>query len=110
MPEMLEMSEQFYEKTVRPIMYNYIKDKRYFQRNAAIAIGNTGDPDHLPVLDRAMEGSAELVRGYASWALGRIGGGKARAILESRLKQEESNFVIAEIEAALANYSTFRIS
>lgn len=102
LPKMLEMSDEFYEETVRPIMYNYIQKKKYFQRNAAIALGNLGNPDHIPVLDHAMEDSEELVRGYAAWALGRIGGGKARNILESRLKREDSNFVIAEVKAALA--------
>jgi epoxyqueuosine reductase len=103
LPKMLEMSDHFYEKTVRPIMYNYINDKKYFQRNAAIALGNTGDPDHIPLLNQAMEDPEELVRGYAAWALGRIGGSKARAVLESRLKREDSKFVIAEIKTELAN-------
>ena len=84
-------------------MYNYIKDKKYFQRNAAIALGNMGDPEHIPVLECAMDDPEELVRGYAAWALGRIGSSKARAVLESRLKQEESDFTITEIEAALAS-------
>lgn len=101
LPKMLEMSDVFYEKTVRAVMYNYLKDKKYFQRNAAIALGNTGDPEHIPVLGRAMENPEELVRGYAAWALGRIGGGKAKAVLESRSKREDSNFVITEIKAAL---------
>jgi epoxyqueuosine reductase len=99
--KMLEMSDHFYEKTVRPIMYNYIHDKKYFRRNAAIALGNTGNPDHIPVLAHAMEDNEELVRGYAAWALGRIGGGKARGVLKSRLKREASDFVIAEVKAAL---------
>jgi epoxyqueuosine reductase len=100
LPKMLEMSDQFYEKTVRSIMYNYINDKKYFQRNAAIALGNTGDPDHIPILDRAMENPEALIRGYAAWALGRIGGRKAESVLESRLKQEDSKYVKTEIEAA----------
>lgn len=82
-------------------MYNYIHDKKYFRRNAAIALGNTGNPDHIPVLAHAMEDNEELVRGYAAWALGRIGGGKARGVLKSRLKREASDFVIAEVKAAL---------
>lgn len=101
LPRMLEMSDQFYERTVRPIMYNYISDKKYFQRNAAIALGNTRDPEYIPALDQAMEDPEELVRGYAAWALGRIGGAKARAVLESRLKREDSSLVTAEIDAAL---------
>lgn len=100
LPKMLEMSDQFYEKTVRSIMYNYINDKKYFQRNAAIALGNTGDPDHIPILDRAMENPEALIRGYAAWALGRIGGRKAVSVLESRLKREDSKYVKTEIEAA----------
>jgi len=102
LPKMLEMSDEFYEKTVHPIMYNYIREKKYFQRNAAIALGNTGDPEHIPVLNRAMHDPEELVRGYAAWALGRIGGNKARSILESRLRREHSNLVISEVKAALA--------
>lgn len=100
--KMLEMPDPFFEQTVRPIMYNYINDKKYFQRNAAIALGNTGDPAKIPTLGRAMENAEDLVRGYAAWALGRIGGARARALLESRLKREDSSFVVSEIEAALA--------
>jgi epoxyqueuosine reductase len=102
LPKMLEMSDCFYEKTVRPIMYNYINDKKYFQRNAAIALGNTGDPDHIPLLSQAMENPEALIRGYAAWALGRISGRKAKSILESRLQREDSEYVKTEIEVALA--------
>jgi epoxyqueuosine reductase len=101
--KMLEMPDQFYERTIRPIMYNYIQDKKYLRRNAAIALGNTGDPDHVPVLALAMEDPEELVRGYSAWALGRIGGPRARSILESGLKREHSSPVIDEIKAALAD-------
>ena len=101
--KMLDMSDQFYQRTIRPIMYNYITDKKYFRRNAAIALGNMGDPAHIPVLARAMEDPEELVRGYSAWALGRIGRRKARSILESSLKRENSNPVINEIKAALAD-------
>ncbi len=103
LPKMLEMSDDFYQTVVRPVMYNYIIDKKYFRRNAAIALGNTGNPDHAPVLERALDDPEELVRGYATWALGRIGGNRARAVLESCLKRERSEFVIAEIRAALAS-------
>jgi epoxyqueuosine reductase len=99
--KMLEMPDQFYEKTVHPIMYNYISDKKYFQRNAAIALGNTGLAEHIPVLDQAMDNPEELVRGYAAWGLGRIGGEKARSVLERRMNKESSSNVISEIRAAL---------
>ncbi|WP_165061593.1 epoxyqueuosine reductase [Adlercreutzia sp. ZJ154] len=49
----LVLDEVYYEKVVRPIMYNYIKDMDIFRRNAAVALGNTGDPRHLPALREA---------------------------------------------------------
>jgi len=101
LPKMLEMSDRFFERIVQPVMYNYIKDKRYFQRNAAIALGNTKDPEHIPVLSRAMEDPEELVRGYSAWALGRIGSARARAELEKRSRSETSASVRNEIQAAL---------
>ena len=63
-------------------MYNYIRDKKYFQRNAAIALGNMGDPTFIPDLAQVMEDSEQLVRSYAAWALGKIGGSRARQILK----------------------------
>lgn len=99
--QMLNMTDEFYAKRVQPLMYNYIKDKKYFQRNAAIALGNLGDPSFTPDLEIAMNDQEELVREYAAWALGRIGGNLAKQVLEAKRKFETSENVKKEIEAAL---------
>ncbi len=99
---LLNLTDEYYEKRVRPIMYNYIREKRYFQRNAAIALGNTRDPVFVPDLACALENSEEMVRGYAAWALGRIGDRGARQALETALARETGGFARKEIEAALA--------
>jgi epoxyqueuosine reductase len=99
--KMLNMTDDFYVKRVQPLMYNYIKERKYFQRNAAIALGNLGDPASIPDLKVAMNDSEELVRGYAAWALGRIGGKFAKQILEVSSSRETSDSVKKEIKAAL---------
>jgi len=99
--QMLNMTDEFYETRIQPLMYNYIKDRKYFQRNAAIALGNLGDPAFVPNLAVAMNDPEELIRGYAAWALGKIGGGVAKQILETSLSQETSEAVKVEIRAAL---------
>jgi len=43
-----------------------------------------------------------MVRGYVAWALGKIGGGQARRVLETSRGNETSESVKKEIEAALA--------
>ena len=100
--KLLNLTEEYYQKVVRPLTYNYIRDKKYFQRNAAIALGNTGDPAFVPDLAKAMEEPEDLVRAYAAWALGRIGGNKAKKALETSLSRENSESAVKEIEAALA--------
>lgn len=103
LPRILNMTDEFFAKRVQPLLYNYIKEKKYFQRNAAIALGNLGDPAFVPDLKVAMDDPEDLVRGYAAWALGRIGGKSARQILEDNLGRGPSKSVRQEIEAALVS-------
>jgi epoxyqueuosine reductase len=100
--KLLNLSDEFYIKRVQPLMYNYIRDKKYFQRNAAIALGNIGDPTFIPDLAQAMHDPEGLVRGYAAWALGKIGGSKVRQILEANSDRETDEFAKREIQDALA--------
>lgn len=99
--KMLHMSDAFYASRVQPLMYNYIKERKYFQRNAAIALGNLGDPAFVPDLAVALEDQEALVREYAAWALGQIGGSSAKQILEIQERKETSDAVKAEIQRSL---------
>lgn len=76
-----------------------LKNKR---RNAAIALGNTGNPAFISHITRAMRDPEELVRSYAAWALGRIRGSQAMQILEASLARETGKSAREEVEAALA--------
>jgi epoxyqueuosine reductase len=99
--KLLKLPDEFFTKIVQSLMYNYISEKKYFQRNAAIAIGNTGDSSFVPVLAESMKEADGMVRGYVAWALGRIGGSQARRILEMSLVKETVESARKEIEAAL---------
>jgi epoxyqueuosine reductase len=99
--QMLNLTDEFYATRIQPLMYNYIKERKYFQRNAAIALGNLGDPAYIPDLAVAMNDPEELVREYVAWALGKIGGRLAKQILEESLNKETSESVKKEIREAL---------
>lgn len=71
------------------------------RRNAAIVLGNVGDPRAIPVLSEALNDPVPIIRGASAWALGRLGGDSARAALQSRLAVEDNADVRAELEAAL---------
>jgi len=100
--DMLHMPEGYYERYLRPIMYNYISPIYLFQRNAAIAMGNTGDPSYVPELIRELDHPEYVVRLHCAWALGKLGGEEARAALEKRLAAEDHEAVRTEIEQALS--------
>ncbi|WP_242825007.1 MULTISPECIES: HEAT repeat domain-containing protein [unclassified Dehalobacter] len=99
--KMLNMTDEFYTTRIQPLMYNYIKDRKYFQRNAAIALGNLGESSAIPDLGIAMDDPEELVRSYAAWALGKIGGNAAKRILEKNHQKQTSEAVQKEIDSAL---------
>lgn len=105
--KVLNMNEEYYEEVIRPIMYNYLTEIRYFRRNAAIAIGNIGDESYIDDLKIAVEDSDTLLREYAIWALGKIGGEKSEAILRECLKSETDDKVIDEINLSLSRICTY---
>lgn len=78
------------------------RGKKTIQRNACICLGNIGDPAAVPALaDRLLHDAKAEVRGSAAWALGEIGGPKAREALERALGQETDPMVLEEIQDAL---------
>ncbi len=72
------------------------------QRNAAVALGNSGDPRAVPPLIDALSLATALVRGHAAWALGRLGGDAAVEALRQALGRETDPWVREEISLALA--------
>jgi epoxyqueuosine reductase len=77
--------------------------RRGLLRNAAVALGNSGNGDAVAILIRTMEAEPEpIVRGHAAWALGRLGGRLARAALERARSREEEASVKVETDNALS--------
>ena len=99
---LLRLTGAYYDRVVRPLMYNYIRDGKFFRRNAAIALGNLGDRTAVPALAEALRDPEEVVRAHVAWALGRLGGVQARSALESALSREPGEVARREIEEALA--------
>ncbi len=75
--------------------------RRGLLRNAAVALGNTGNPEAVPALVGALADPEALVRSHAAWALGRIGGRTARRALERARIAETALDVRTEVDAAL---------
>lgn len=76
--------------------------RRGLLRNAAVALGNSGNPAAVPLLAEVLAHEPEpLIRAHAAWALGRLGGGQARSALERARRRDTAPAVGDEIERAL---------
>lgn len=93
--------DEWEEGFAMTLMGFFLMDKKYLQRNATIGLGNFKDERALDVLAKVLEGGDDEVRGYAAWALGKIGGGKVVQLLKSALQKESIPVVKEEIESAL---------
>ena len=76
---------------------------RGLKRNAAVVLGNAGDPSALPSLIAALSDSEPLVREHAAWALGEIGSDEATASLLSRTEGEDGDpRMVAALRSAIS--------
>ncbi|HLL45058.1 MAG TPA: tRNA epoxyqueuosine(34) reductase QueG [Longimicrobiaceae bacterium] len=86
--------------------------RRGLLRNVAVALGNWGSPEAVPVLAESLSDAEPLVRGHAAWALGRIASregcpqdvaSEVGEALASRLFVEEDDWVREELSLALSS-------
>jgi epoxyqueuosine reductase len=77
--------------------------RRGFARNAAVALGNSRNPDAVDPLEEALRHDRDpLVRAHVVWALGRIGDRRAVRVLSRVDPDVEVPPVAAELRAAVA--------
>jgi epoxyqueuosine reductase len=97
---LMGMSEDAWEQFSRGSAMRRAK-RAGFLRNVAVALGNWGSADAVPVLSASLDDPEPLVRGHAAWALGRIGSPGTTEVLRHRLSRELDLEVRDEIERVL---------
>lgn len=106
-PELLSLVNMTQTEFSRRFKGSPIKraKRRGFLRNVLIAIGNWGSQTAVPALKKALLDDEPLIRGHAAWALGQIGGKKAKQALENQLACEVDPDVISEVQDALQEFN-----
>ncbi len=106
-PELIPLlsltEEQFRERfRLSPIRRT---KRRGLLRNVCVALGNSGDPQAVPALIKALHDEEPLIRGHAAWALGRIRGEESKRALQEAMASEEDEETLQEIRCALDDFS-----
>lgn len=74
---------------------------RILKRNTIINIGNKGDNEYIPLLEKSLKDPSPILRAYAVWALGKMQSDKIIIIIKKHYENEKSNIVLTEIENIL---------
>jgi epoxyqueuosine reductase len=99
---LLELGAAAYRRLVKQSAMRRIA-REQLRRNAAVALGNSGDSRAVEPLARVLaEDKSPLVRSHAAWALSRLGGPTARAALSHAADHDEDAGVRDEARQALS--------
>jgi len=99
--ELVALSEEGYQEQLRESPLRRAR-RDGLARNAAVALGNSGDPGAVTALARGLAHANLMVRAHVAWALGRLDDPGAKATLEAARASESDPGMRAEIDAALA--------
>ncbi|MCX8125247.1 MAG: HEAT repeat domain-containing protein [Spirochaetes bacterium] len=99
---LLHMDEAYYTQHIQPHMfYMPVTDLWRWKMNVARAIGNSLNQEYIPELMKAFEENTDQrVQGMIAWALGKLGGKKAKAFLD-KWRGSVEGIVKEEVEQAL---------
>ncbi|MCZ6541173.1 MAG: tRNA epoxyqueuosine(34) reductase QueG [Nitrospinae bacterium] len=94
---LMQLDEEGFRARFRKSPVKRIK-RRGLLRNVAVALGNSGRPEAVPVLTEALADPEPLIRSHVVWALAELLGPEALAVVESGLQGEADPMVLSEIE------------
>jgi epoxyqueuosine reductase len=100
LPRLLHISSGDYRRWVKHSALSRLS-RVQLMRNAAVALGNSNQPEAVPALIAALNSPHALVRAHVAWALGQKRSPEARTALQTALANEAEPDVREELEAAL---------
>ena len=95
--ELMQLDDEGFRSRFRKSPVKRIK-RRGLLRNVAVALGNSGQMEAVPVLIQALSDLEPLIRSHAVWALGELLGKEALERVESCLLEETDAAVLNEVE------------
>jgi epoxyqueuosine reductase len=95
--ELMQLDDEGFRSRFRKSPVKRIK-RRGLLRNVAVALGNSGQMEAVPVLTQALSDPEPLIRSHTVWALGELLGQGALRLFEQHLSGEVDAGVLAEIE------------
>jgi len=94
--DLIQMNQEMFSKRFKGSPIKRIK-RRGLLRNVAIALGNSGNQQAVPILIKVLNDEEPLIRAHVVWALGELSGSEVLPIVREKLKNEREAIVLEEL-------------
>lgn len=102
--DLIQINQEMFSKMFKGSPIKRIK-RRGLLRNVAVALGNSCNPQAIPILIKALEDEEPLIRAHVVWAMGELSGRENLSVIREKLNNESEEIVLAELEGLVARFA-----
>jgi epoxyqueuosine reductase len=101
--DLIQISQEIFSKRFKGSPIKRIK-RRGLLRNVAVALGNSGNAQAIPILLKVLDDEEPLIRAHVVWALGELAGPEVLPAIRKKLNNESEKIVLAELERVVVRF------
>ena len=101
--DLIQISQEIFSKRFKGSPIKRIK-RRGLLRNVAVALGNSGNTQAIPILLKVLDDEEPLIRAHVVWALGELAGPEVLPAIREKLNNESEKIVLAELERVVVRF------
>ena len=102
--DLIQINQEKFSQRFKGSPIKRIK-RRGLLRNVAVALGNSGNKQAIPILIRVLDDEESLIRAHVVWALGELSGPEVLPVIREKLNNESEKIVLEEIERVEALFT-----
>ena len=101
--ELIQINQEMFSRRFKGSPIKRIK-RRGLLRNVAVALGNSGNTQAIPILLKVLDDEEPLIRAHVVWALGELAGPEVLPAIREKLNNESEKIVLAELERVVVRF------
>jgi epoxyqueuosine reductase len=101
--DLIQISQEVFSRRFKGSPIKRIK-RRGLLRNVAVALGNSGNTQAIPILLKVLDDEEPLIRAHVVWALGELSGPDILPVIRGKLNNEKERIVLEELERVTARF------
>ena len=101
--DLIQINQEMFSRRFKGSPIKRIK-RRGLLRNVAVALGNSGNTQAIPILLKVLDDDEPLIRAHVVWALGELASPEVLPAIRKKLNNESEKIVLAELERVVVRF------